>query len=319
MGTQASFDRDAVAELLGRQKGVITRGQTKECGMSDAALRHRLRAAGPWQALLPGVYLSSSGAVTSTQREVAAILYAGSGSVITGPAALAWHRIRVARTPMVNVLVPEPRRRRDIGFVQLNRTSRMPRMIFPDGQVCYVPAVRAVADTVRGMRDLGAVRAIVADGVQRGIVQVPQLADELAAGPAQGSARLRQVLAEVGEGVRSSAEGDLRTLIKRKRLPDPMYNPRLYAGDSFVAEPDAWWADAGVAGEIESREWHLSPQDWERTLARDARMSAYGIIVLHFPPRRLRTEPQMVAAEIASALAAGRSRGPLAIRALPAR
>ena len=96
-------------------------------------------------------------------------------------------------------------------------------------------------------------------------------------------------------------------------------NPRLYAGDSFIAEPDAWWTDAGVAGEVESREWHLSPRDWERTLARDARMSAYGIIVLHFPPQRLRTEPQAVAAEIRSALGAGRSRGPLDIRALPAR
>src|SRR5580704_4864777 len=90
-------------------------------------------------------------------------------------------------------------------------------------------------------------------------------------------------------------------------------------GGSFIAEPDAWWTDAGVAGEIESREWHLSPRDWERTLARDARMSAYGIIVLQFPPKRLRTEPQVVAAEIRSALAAGRSRGPLDIRALPAR
>jgi hypothetical protein len=319
MGKRASFDRDALAELLERQKGVVTRSQARDCGMSDAALRHRLRTGGPWQALLPGVYLNANGAVASAQRELAAILYAGSGSVITGPAALAWHRIRVPRTSVVNVLVPEPRRRRDIGFVQLSRTSRMPHMIFPDGQVCYVPAVRAVADTVRGTRDLGVVRAIVADGVQRGIVRIPQLADELAAGPARGSARLREVLAEVGEGVRSSAEGDLRALIKRERIPDPMYNPRLYAGGSFIAEPDAWWTDAGVAGEIESREWHLSPQDWERTLARDARMSAYGIIVLHFPPKRLRTEPQAVAAEIRSALAAGRGRGPLDIRALPAR
>jgi hypothetical protein len=319
MGQRASFDRDAVAELLIRQSGVITRNQAKDRGMSDSALRHRIRSGGPWQVLLPGVYLSANGAVTATQREVAAILYAGSGSVITGPAALAWHRIRVPKTSVVNVLVPEPRRRRDVGFVRLNRTSRMPHSVIPNGQVCYVPAARAVADTVRGMRDLGAVRAIVADGVQRGIVQVPQLSDELAAGPAWGSASLRQVLEEVADGVRSAAEGDLRTLIKRERIPDPMYNPRLYAGGSFIAEPDAWWTDAGVAGEIESREWHLSPQDWERTLARDTRMSAYGIIVLHFPPKRLRTEPQVVAAEIRSALAAGRSRGPLDIRALPVR
>jgi len=130
---------------------------------------------------------------------------------------------------------------------------------------------------------------------------------------------MRDGTEEVRDGIRSAVEGDLRTLIKRERLPDPMYNPDLYAGDSFIARPDAWWAEAGVAGEIDSREWHLSPQHWERTLARDARMCAHGIVVLHFSPRRLRTEPRQVAAEIKSALAAGRSRGTPQIRAIPAR
>ena len=97
-----------------------------------------------------------------------------------------------------------------------------------------------------------------------------------------------------------------------------MYNPSLYAGDSFVARPDACWQKAGVAGEVDSRKWHLSPQDWERTLARDARMRAHGIAVLHFSPRRLSAEPREVAAEIKSALAAGRSRGAPEIRAIPA-
>ena len=72
-----------------------------------------------------------------------------------------------------------------------------------------------------------------------------------------------------------------------------------------------------MACEVESREWHLAPGDWERTLARDARMSAFGIVVLHFPPRRLRTEPRAVAAEIRSALAAGRDRSGHGIKSLP--
>jgi hypothetical protein len=147
-------------------------------------------------------------------------------------------------------------------------------------------------------------------------VSVAQLADELACGPVQNSARFRRALEEVADGIRSSAEGDLRALIKRERLADPMYNACLYSGESFIAQPDAWWPDAGVAVEIESRQWHLSPGDWEHTLARSARMSANGIIVLHFPPRRLRTESRTVATEIRSALEAGRDRGRLDIRAI---
>jgi hypothetical protein len=98
-----------------------------------------------------------------------------------------------------------------------------------------------------------------------------------------------------------------------------MYNARLFVAETFIATPDAWWPGACVAGEVESREWHLAPRDWERTLARDARMSAFGIVVLHFPPRRLRTEPRKVAAEIRSALDAGHDRSGHGIRALPAR
>jgi very-short-patch-repair endonuclease len=44
-------------------------------------------------------------------------------------------------------------------------------------------------------------------------------------------------------------------------------------------------------------------------------MSARGIIVLHFTPRQIREEPARVVAEITAALAAGRRRDPLAIRA----
>jgi hypothetical protein len=122
----------------------------------------------------------------------------------------------------VDVLIPHERRRCSIAFVRVQRTSRMPELQHRAGEVCCVPLARAVADTVRGLGDIGEVRAVVADGVQRSRVSVRELADELARGPVRGSARFRQALEEVAEGVRSSAEGDLRTLIKRERLPDPM-------------------------------------------------------------------------------------------------
>ncbi len=98
-----------------------------------------------------------------------------------------------------------------------------------------------------------------------------------------------------------------------------MYNPTLFVGEEFLASPDAWWPDAGVAVEVDSREWHLSPADWERTQVRHARMSAHGIIVLHYAPRRIRSDPAYVVDEIGKALQAGRGRDPLPIRAIPAR
>ena len=47
-------------------------------------------------------------------------------------------------------------------------------------------------------------------------------------------------------------------------------------------------------------------------------MTAAGIIVLHFPPSRISTEPKEVIAEIRNALAAGRGRRTASGTDLPA-
>jgi len=110
-----------------------------------------------------------------------------------------------------------------------------------------------------------------------------------------------------------------RDLIERARLPWPMFNARLLTADGdFIASPDAWWSREGVAVEIDSREWHLNPADWERTMRRHARISAHGILVLHFSPRQIRTSPARVIATIRETLAAGAARPVLRIIARPA-
>jgi hypothetical protein len=53
------------------------------------------------------------------------------------------------------------------------------------------------------------------------------------------------VLAEVADGIRSTAEGDLRDLVRAARLPMPLFNPSLFDGELFLGKPDGWWPDAG--------------------------------------------------------------------------
>lgn len=269
--------------------------------------------------VLPGVYLMHSGGLTSGQREIAAVLYAGRGCVVTGIAALQRHGVRVPRSLIVDVLIPEATKRQSAGFVRTHRTIRMPEHPLLANGIRWAPAARAVADATRGEIDLRDVRALVADAVQQRKCTIEQLGAELAGGPRQGSAAFRAALEEVADGVASVTEGDLRKLIKSGRLPEPLYNPELYVGDEFIAQPDVWWRDAGVAGEVDSREWHLSPAQWERTMARHARMSAAGIIVIHVTPRRIRSDGAKVLAEFRSAIEAGLQRPPLPIRTVPPR
>ena len=127
----------------------------------------------------------------------------------------------------------------------------------------------------------------------------------------------RSALADVADGIRSTAEGDLRDLIRVARLPMPLFNPSLYKGETFLGKPDAWWPDAGVAAEVDSREWHLSPDHWDRTRHRHTVMAAAGIIPLHFSPHDIRKDPATVIQSIKDALDSGLNRPPLPIRTVP--
>ena len=309
---------EGLGELLERQSSVVSRAQLLALGMSDRAMQYRVRRSGPWQKLLPGVYLAATGIPSLYQKELAAVLYAGPGSLVTGPMALMHHSIRSGfPVDVIDVLVPAGRQRLSTGFARLHRTVRMPARVSSIGPVRLALAPRAVADTARQLTELRDVRAVVADAVQLGRCTIGQLAEELRIGPVKGSALFHSVLAEVAEGIRSTAEGDLRDVIRTARLPTPLFNPSLYDGDVFLGKPDAWWADAGVAGEVDSREWHLSPEDWDRTRRRHDRMAAAGIILLHFSPAQIRREPTEVAQMIKGALERGLRRPGLLIRTIP--
>ena len=83
-----------------------------------------------------------------------------------------------------------------------------------------------------------------------------------------------------------------------------MYTPD---GD-FIAKPDAWWQRAGVAGEVDSREYHMEAADYRATQMRHNRMESYGINVQHWLPSVIETESRTVLADLRRAIAAGHAR-----------
>jgi hypothetical protein len=94
------------------------------------------------------------------------------------------------------------------------------------------------------------------------------LQGELEDGSDRGSAIPRSVLRELAVGVRS------------------------------VAEADAWFDAVGMAWEIDSREFHLGPADYEATVERHSRMTAHGIVVVHGLPQTLRRRGAQVVEEL---------------------
>ena len=246
---------------------------------------------------------------------MAAALYAGPGSVITGVAALRDWDIECPPDRRVDMLIPDGLRRKSTGFVVFHRTRRMPKLVATTDVRAFALVPRAVADAVDGMTRLSDARTLVASAVQRQRCTVAQLQEELASRRGRECALLRRVLAEIAEGTRSAPECELADLIRPSGLPQPLYNPRLYVKGTFLAQPDAWWQEASVAAEVDSMRWHLLPDHWEQTMARHRRMSAAGIVVLHVSPHQLRTQPEEVLADIARALANGRPAAGITARA----
>jgi hypothetical protein len=297
--------RGPVAKLLDRQHGVLSHNQAVTLGIGMSAIAYKIQPGGPWQRIFPGVYVTERSAPTIDQLDMAALLYARSSSLLTGRAALRRYGILPTATGIVDVLVPVASRLADRSYVRLHRTRRMPATFFRQGAIRFTAIPRAITDAALGAPSVRDMRAIVCVGVDRGRCTLQDLAAELGQSRLRNSAQLRAVIEDVARGIRSGPEGDLMDLIDRSDLPTPLYNPRLYLGDAFVAMPDAWWEAHGVAAEVDSREYHFEEADWENTMQRDARMTAIGIRVLHFTPRRIRAEPDLVIATIRRTLQIG--------------
>jgi hypothetical protein len=318
MSVQSVYDRERLNRVLAEQFGVIGRAQVFECGVSRGSLDHLVRPGGRWQRILPGVYAGTNGAVSPDQRVMAALLYAGPRSLLTGAVAVRRHRLRCAGLNQIDVLVPVDVRVQSAGWVRIIRTGRLPEKYFRTRQIRFVPVERAVADAARLMTSLVDVRAVVAEVIQNGGCDLAALITELKEGPVTGSRFYRMALRETSAGSRSAAEGDLMTLIRRSDLPEPMYNAELYTADGvFLGIADAWWQWAGVVAEVDSRQYHLSPLDYERTVMRHNRMAAHGVNVLHFLPDTVKTEPSTVIRSLRGAIRSGTARPPLLIVAKP--
>jgi hypothetical protein len=109
----------------------------------------------------------------------------------------------------------------------------------------------------------------------------------------------RLVLRELAAGVRSAAERDARRMWASSSLPEAEWNVPIYdASGRFLGVADCWLDDVAMAWEIESSEWHLSPDDHSRTVERAAEFVAAGVVYTAAKPSQIRDGRRAVAARL---------------------
>ena len=319
MAPSTRLDQDALFRVLEQQLDVISRQQALAAGLTKHALAHRLRPGGPWRGLLPGVYMAATGAPTTLQQEMAALLYAGPGSID--------HRAGGAAQP------PYP-----------DRADRVRRCAGPLHTAASRHKLRPAAPHDPDARpDLGSRPGAVRDAGPRRRRCRPR--HDQPAGRARGRGRRRATrqMHDKQTSPPSSARGRTKArCCSARRWPTwPTGSgrpPKATSGTCWPgpgcpcrcstrrcttnAEPSSPGPTPGgrrygIAVEVDSREWHTSPEDHAKTLARGRRMARYQIVVLRFTPRQIRSQPAEVINDIKAALDGAQGRPLLKLKTIP--
>ncbi|MEU6351164.1 hypothetical protein ABZ896_17790 [Streptomyces sp. NPDC047072] len=318
---------------------VLTAAQLRARSVSAADANEQCRPGGPWQQLLPGVFLLHPGPPTSQERLHAVLVYAAreqrSGGVpaqpgaadphrpvyaeamITGLAALTLHGFTATPSLLaldrIDVLVPRLRRLRSTGCARVVRTAALP----PAEQVTGLPVApvpRALADAVAELTDAGAVRRLLTEAVRGGHCEPAAVVRELNNAKLLSRPHVVDAVDSLLAEGRAIAEDRLYRMVQEHGLPDPVWNVDLrLPGGPHLGGLDAYWPEQAVAVELDTR---APRQDedalWSEYARKREHLERLGITVVHITPKKLRDAMEQQAAVVRTALMAAGDRDPAA-------
>ncbi|WP_026911623.1 DUF559 domain-containing protein [Patulibacter minatonensis] len=298
--------RKKVADIAGRQLGLITRHQLGECGVGRGAIASWIER----EILLRsefGVFAFGRPTEDPRARYLAAVLsLPGPGWLCGTSAGDAWDILprRPSGPPQVCVVGGGARSRPGVLVRRLrtldagDRTARGP-----------LP----VTSLARTVVDLGGELGV--DDLERSFAEamaVHGLSTRVVAYAAERRGRFRGVatvrrLLELADGpqrTRSELERELRRLVRASGLPEPRMNVRIGRH-----EVDALWAEDGVIGEADGFGFHGSRRSFEADRRRDAELQGRGFVVTRMTWRQLTEDRVATAARLGAILAVRRAQG----------
>lgn len=312
---------------------LLSTPRLRDHGVTPAQAAARCRPGGPWQALLPGVYLLHSGTPTSEERLHGALLYAGRpvvpaqvehgtappyGNVmITGLAALALHQFTSA-PPLtgierIDVLVPRTRRLRSVGCARIIRTHSLPAA----GEITglpVAPVARALADAVAELTEAETVRQLLTEAVRDRHCDPAAIVGELSRARLLNLPHVVDVVDSLLAEGRSIAEERLYDMVGMFQLPDPVWNVELrLPGGPYLGGVDIYWPDQAVAVELNTRSPRQGADDtWSEHVRKREHLERLGITVVHLTPAKLQDSVEQQAMVVRTALMAAGERAPAA-------
>jgi uncharacterized protein DUF559 len=294
-----------VAELAGRQYGVVGRRQLLELGLSDEAIDHGVATARLYP-LFRAAFAVGHARVGSHGRMLAAVLACGEGAVVShGTAAFLlglWDR----PPGLINVIAPIESGRKIDGI----RRRHVPppaagEVEIREGIPCTNPS-RTLVDLAGDGGEQSLRRTVERAAVLK-VLDVSAVDAALARSRRRGGPRLRMVLRDwrsLGDPVRlrSDLEARLLALILADGLPAPSCNQVVKAGGRTM-EVDFIWPDRKLVVEADGRRFHDHDLAFDRDRRRDRDLGQAGYQALRVTWKHLEQEPDETIAAIRARLA----------------
>jgi very-short-patch-repair endonuclease len=286
----------ALAEVAGRQRGVVTRKQLEAIGFETATIT-RWAKAGRLHRLHRGVYAVGHMAISWEARCLAAVL-ARPGSVASHVTAAWIHGLLRSRPGTIH-LTASTRQRLKRDFVVHFATLEPDDRTVVDGIPVTSPA-RTMLDLAPGetVRDL---ERLLQRARERKILDRRRFDALLArAGGHPGRGKLADALRTFKPEqatLRSDLERRFRRLVLAAGLPRPQTNVVVEG-----YELDCYWEAEGFAVELDVYATHGSPRSFEEDRVREDDLLLEGIELIRVTGRRLKREPRETIARVAAHL-----------------
>jgi very-short-patch-repair endonuclease len=280
-----------IAELAGRQHGVVARWQLEDAGVSRRSIEHRLHCR-RLHSLHRGVYAVGHRVVSQRGRWMAAVLAAGRGAVLSHRSAAALWRMRPHSGGRIDVSAAHNLARRP-GL----QPHRLP---LPSDEVTIHDGI-PVTTVPRTLLDLAAVidKRALAKALEQ--AEILRLTDPLSPATVlerhprrRGAAKLRAALNTPPlPQTRSELEHIFLEALAKARLPRPETNA-LVGTATARYEVDCLWREQRLIVELDGRSTHDTAAAFERDRARDRDLSARGFRVVRITSRQLAQERRAV-------------------------
>jgi very-short-patch-repair endonuclease len=273
----ANSDR-LIANLAGRQHGVVSSAQLGNAGIDKDGISRRLKS-GHLHHLHRAVYAVGHTKLSFEGRCMAAVLALGDAAVVSHQSAAAlWGMLKPANGAIHVTLPGDGGRRRRRGIrIHRSPTFTADFRTLRNGIAVTTPA-RTLKDLHRTVKEEVYERAVRRALDLRWITSDDLKAEE--------------------EFTRSKLERLMFRFCRQHRLPQPEVNARV---DRF--EVDFLWRDQKVIVETDSWRHHGDRAAFERDRARDAHLQSLGFRVLRFTWRQIRETPVFVARTLRALLA----------------